>query len=288
MNRRRFIQLAGSAGAGMTGGLLAYGGFVERRHLVVERSRHPEDTAEGRDGIRVVQLSDLHMSELSSFHEEVARLTQQARPDLIALTGDSVDDPDRLDDFRGFLELLPRDVPLVGIMGNWEYWGGVTAEQVAAALHERGGLLLVDGSVGMRLNGLDVLLTGLDDLVAGRPSVETALTGAGPADLHLVLAHCPAHRDILSSELEPLDREREREGRPALRPSVVLSGHTHGGQVDLFGLHVTPEGSGPYLEGWYRSEAPPLYVSRGIGTSVIPLRIGARPEVTVLELGSPR
>jgi hypothetical protein len=65
---------------------------------------------------------------------------------------------------------------------------------------------------------------------------------------------------------------------------LLLAGHTHGGQVAPFGLALTlPSGSGRYVAGWYRDAGPPMYVSRGIGTSLIPVRLGATPELVRFE-----
>lgn len=95
--------------------------------------------------------------------------------------------------------------------------------------------------------------------------------------------NCPLHRDAPSLR----GRSRRREGTASV--DLVLSGHTHGGQVQLAGwAPVTPRGSGRYLEGWYGDHAedgvPPMYVSRGVGTSGIPVRLGSRPELAVFEL----
>jgi predicted MPP superfamily phosphohydrolase len=66
---------------------------------------------------------------------------------------------------------------------------------------------------------------------------------------------------------------------------LVLSGHTHGGQIAPFGITlVTPRGSGSYVKGWYHQEGHSMYVMRGIGTTGVPLRIGATPELLVLDI----
>jgi predicted MPP superfamily phosphohydrolase len=184
-----------------------------------------------------------------------------------------VEDPGGLDALSGFLALLPS-VPVLAVMGNWEYWGGIAPRSLSAVLSRWGGLLLVNESRRVPTPAGEILFTGLDDLVAGRPDPTAALRGVAPAPTHVVLAHCAAQRDRLADELH---------GTPH-RPSLVLSGHTHGGQVGLMGLRFTPRGSGPYVEGWYRQGGIPLYVSRGVGTSVVPLRIGAPPEVAVFDL----
>jgi predicted MPP superfamily phosphohydrolase len=98
-----------------------------------------------------------------------------------------------------------------------------------------------------------------------------ALASATRRDHHLVLAHCPAARDAL--------------GLPTEHPaSLVLSGHTHGGQIAPLGIATwRPTGSGRYVAGWYTDGGPPLYVSRGVGTSLVPVRIGAAPEMVRID-----
>ena len=106
----------------------------------------------------------------------------------------------------------------------------------------------------------------------------------------MLLAHCPAHRDRLRA-----DQAEVRVGGALVRPGVdlealgfrlMLSGHTHGGQVNILGATpVLPQGSGRYVRGWFRDPGQvPLYVSRGIGTSMLPVRLGSMPEVAVFTL----
>jgi hypothetical protein len=135
-----------------------------------------------------------------------------------------------------------------------------------------GGEVLLDRSLLLDTPGGELLLTGLDDWAAGHPDLAAALRGAHPtarnAGHHLILSHCPVVRDL--------------EG--GARAPWMLSGHTHGGQVGLPLVRYLPRGSGGYVKGWYRDRLPHLYVSRGVGTSVVPVRIGVRPEVAIFRV----
>lgn len=83
-----------------------------------------------------------------------------------------------------------------------------------------------------------------------------------------MLSHSPEYRDHIIKE------------KGAFNIDVILSGHTHGGQIIFFGIApITPEGSGSYLKSWYTKKNPKLYVSKGIKTSKIPIRFGARAEI---------
>lgn len=113
---------------------------------------------------------------------------------------------------------------------------------------------------------------GLDDLVGGRPDTRRAFAGTEAADAHLLLAHCPEHRDRLALAPSPFEAAVPSAADPA-EITMMLSGHTHGGQVNLFGwAPMLPQGSGRYVRGWFRDPGRvPLYVCRGIGTSVLPV-----------------
>jgi predicted MPP superfamily phosphohydrolase len=267
--------------------LLTYGAWIEPRTLDI--SRHAlrlsrtgaaplgEGEANLSPGtLRLVQISDLHLKRLDRYHETLARRVDELAPDLLLFTGDTVDASANTPLVGEMLSLFRSGAPRLGVMGNWEYWGGVTVDALAEEFLRGDGLLLVNRSVEIDFRGRMLLVTGLDDWVAGSPDP----VGALPRDSlardrghHVVLAHCPVHRDELAAGAA--------DSAPA---PLVLSGHTHGGQVGLPGLHVTPRGSGAYLKGWYRGALPHLYVSRGLGTSRVPLRVGSRPEVAVFDV----
>jgi predicted MPP superfamily phosphohydrolase len=141
----------------------------------------------------------------------------------------------------------------------------------------------------LRVEGRNVLVTGLDALVGGTPDPARALAGSEPTPNHLLLAHCPAQRDRMRWErVRPVSTARVAEGPEVdlapYRPQWMLAGHTHGGQIAPFGLAVIrPRGSGRYVSGWYRDAVPALYVSRGLGTSFVRARYRATPEIASFE-----
>lgn len=238
----------------------------------------------------VVQLSDLHLKSLSDFHRRIAQAVVAARPDLVLLTGDSVDRDDALPLLDRFLAMLDPATPKLAILGNWEHWSGVDRRELSAVYERWNTRLLVNETTFHRHRGRTLTVTGLDDLIGGRPDTSTALRGVAPSGAHLLLAHCPAHRDRLAETAGEV-----RIGDEVLRPktalaaypfTAMLSGHTHGGQFAAWGwAPVLPPGSGRYTRGWFRArKGPPLFVSRGLGTSVIPARIGAVPELPVFTL----
>lgn len=224
--------------------------------------------------IKLVHLSDMHLKKLGSHHLSIAERINREKPDLLLFTGDTLDDGENLAELEKFLDLLDRDIQKVAITGNWEYWGGVDISKLRDLFGGHNCQLLVNESRQFLFRGRSISVTGVDDLIGGKANFLKAKGDVVPSDVNLVLSHCPAHRDII-----------QRENGDDLRIDLLLSGHTHGGQVNFFGLiPFKPRGSGEYLSGWYLDGGPPLYVSKGIGTSLIPVRFGARAEVAVFEV----
>lgn len=279
------MRCVGAAAAGAAVGVGAYGAWVEPRSLDVRRVRaptRPPTVSAELLPLRVALVTDLHFGRFTAFHRRVATELARADPHLVALGGDSVHEPGGLDALDTFLALLPRGTPLVGVMGNWEYWGEVPPGDLGSVLETHGGRLLVNEATELEVAGRRLVVTGVDDSVAGSPDPNLARRTPDDGAGHLILAHCPVFRDELSAD-------RGAQAPPgtgaAQGPPVILAGHTHGGQIALPGRPFTPPGSGRYAEGWYTDAgAPPMYVSRGLGTSVIPFRVGCRPELPVVEL----
>jgi predicted MPP superfamily phosphohydrolase len=235
--------------------------------------------------LRVVQLSDVHLREIGRHEARIAEIVHALRPELLVLTGDAIDRAGSLTHLATFLSLLPAAPARVSILGNWEHWGGVDLVRLAAVYERAGWTLLRNASTTVPVGDAELLVTGLDDLVGGKPDVSAALAPARPCPNHLLLAHCPLHRDAFAASALVSRDGTTADFDPALRtPQLMLAGHTHGGQVALGGwAPMRPPGSGRYVAGWYRDAATALYVSRGLGTSVVPVRFGAPPEIAVFD-----
>jgi predicted MPP superfamily phosphohydrolase len=267
LSRRRVVAAAGAGFAA-----LAAGGIVrESRRLETTRHALGAPGASGRL-VRLAQVSDLHMHSFTPFFGQVVACLHDLRPDVVLFTGDMIERAAGLPALETFVAECPR-VPSFAILGNWEHWSGVSADALRRLYDRHGADLLVNRSTDLMLGDRRLRITGLDDLVGGVPDAAAALGPLASADSrnHLLLVHCPAARDAC-----PLPVGH--------RADLVLAGHTHGGQIAPLGFApVRPPGSGRYLAGWYRDAGPPLYVSRGIGTSLVPVRIGAPPEIAVFD-----
>jgi predicted MPP superfamily phosphohydrolase len=133
MNRRRFLKAAGVTAGVAVAALAADAAFVETRRLTVTRHRvhSPGTNAAGR-AARVVLIADLHLRSVGRFHEHIAHEIARADPQLIVISGDSVDRDDTLPLLDDFLSLLDPATPKFATWGNWEHYIGIDLRTIAA------------------------------------------------------------------------------------------------------------------------------------------------------------
>lgn len=229
-----------------------------------------EDLCPAHDGLRVVQLTDVHVGRATPASRVRAAVTlaNACDPDLVVLTGDFLSHHER---GVGLLreQLAGLRAPALAVLGNHDHW--VDADGATATLRGLGYGVLRNQSTTLSLRGEPFTVVGLDDLVTGNADVPRAFEGAGEGS-RLVLAHAPRTAEYLVH----------------YRASLCLAGHTHGGHVNVPGLtQVIMRGLRErYLAGRFHVRKTQLYVSRGIGGAVMPFRVNARPEVTLLTLRS--
>lgn len=249
--------------------LSAYSVWVEPNWFEV--SIHDMRPNKDETAIRIVQLSDLHLQDITSRERNIVQRVKALRPDLVVFSGDVMDASDRLPSLHFFLENL-GDTPAVAILGNWEYWAKVDLQALKAEYAHHGIPLLLNEPVSYRIRFRTLHLLGLDDFTAGHP--ESALLGeATPSGTTVLLQHSPGYFENVPPEIA------------ARKFTLCLSGHTHGGQITLFGMPVwMPPGSGSFAAGFYETPHCNLYVSRGVGMSLMPARFGSRPEIAVFDL----
>ncbi len=219
------------------------------------------------DGLRVVQLSDLHIghgvpsARIAAAIKEINSLN----PDLVVLTGDYVTSKrDRLGDVPELLE--PLRAPRVAVLGNHDHWSG--PEELHDGLEHVGIQVLQNENTSFRLRGVDFNVIGVDDSTSKHDDVNAAFRGAGRGS-RLVLTHTPSCARKL----------------PEWEDVLCLSGHTHGGQWDVPGLTkgVFRTVGQPWYRGAYGVLGNQLYVNRGLGFghgTRLP-RINSDPEVTL-------
>ncbi len=222
-------------------------------------------------GFRIVHLTDIHHGLFLPLHVviEAVELANQLEPDLVALTGDLVTYSRALiEPVADVLGRLCARYGVLAVLGNHDFRVG--ADQIARALCREGIEVLRNRHTSLRRRGEALFAAGIDDLGYGA-DLPRALRGIPPGAPTLLLAHNPR-----------IIRRAARSG-----VSLVLSGHTHGGQVNL-PLVGTIYGRSPeqmrFKIGWDRLGPTQIYVSRGIGTVVLPVRVRCPAEIAHLEL----
>lgn len=252
-------------------GLIGYGAYVEPNRLEV--TQHVIGTPTSPTSIRIVQISDLHMQAMDDIRKQVVRRTLEAKPDVIVLSGDIIDKNDSLPALEAFMTAL-GPVPKIAVPGNWEYWSEIDFAKLSALYARHQTSFLINDCHVVNVGSGTLGFVGLDDALVGKPKLNQALRQCPDVDGRILIEHTPGFFG------KPLNAP------PAPAPYLLnLTGHTHGGQIAVFGRPIeTPPGSGEFTAGWYDTKYGKLYVSRGIGTSEVPLRIGAEPELPVFDV----
>jgi len=266
MSRRTALKALVAAGVGAVTGGGAYGYLYERDALQLTRTSIPvHGLPAGLAGLRIGLLTDVHRSRWVS-HDDVARaaaLLMSAEPDLIVLGGDYVTWGDRQYVGPAAEALAGLSAPhgVFGILGNHD-----DDHDMPLALNARGVEVLKDTRARLVIRGEPLELAGIRFWTKRAADIQSVLRGAqGPV---VLLAHDP----------------RRLAEAAALEIPLVLSGHTHGGQVVLPIAGAVAARKFPILSGIARLDRTTMFVSRGVGTVYVPIRVNCPPEVAVLTL----
>lgn len=285
ITRRGLIKTLLYGGAG----LAFYSGEIERHWIdVVHRRIRIAGLPEAFDGWRIAQLSDIHLDEFTEPYllREAIHHINYLQPDMVLLTGDFVS-----------AEVLSKKMTIgaawecasilteiacprrYAILGNHDVMAG--ADEVADALNTHDIPVLRNAFVPIEAGNGRMWLAGVEDPLLGRPNPDRAIPAAIRNQAHepvVLMCHAPDFADALV--MDPVGRSID----------LMLSGHTHGGQVRLpfvGALHLPPMGR-KYVEGWFPLGSMQLYVNRGIGSVGVPFRFDCRPEITCFTLRADR
>ncbi|SEL43846.1 metallophosphoesterase [Ruminococcus albus] len=224
------------------------------------------------DGFTIMQISDLHNAEFGRNNSRLISKIKENSPDIIVITGDIVDsNHTNIDTAIELCNQATKIAPCYYITGNHEMWLDATESEKLYSGINSAGVTILDNTTVILDN--DIYLTGLgDDHLYNGTLAELSKTVPENA-LHIVLAHEPQYLEeeyTLSS------------------PDLIITGHAHGGQFRLpfiGGIVAPDQGFFPkYTSGEYKSGDTTMYVSRGLGNSVIPLRLFNTPELNLLKI----
>lgn len=226
------------------------------------------------DGKRIVQLSDLHLEELSLSSSFLQAQVNDQNPDLLVLTGDLISDRTDLDKVSEYLQPLKARFGKYMVMGNNDYshFSRALFNRYIELLQGIGWIPLINDAE--LIKALNLWVIGVDDPATAHDDVaksyaKVTQTASSETPFRLVLSHSTDSLDDIAK----------------FGADLLLTGHTHGGQIRLPGLKPlitnTYLGDKGIYEGYHVMQGIPLYISRGIGESVIPLRLNVPPEITI-------
>ena len=248
--------------------------LYQNKHLVITTYTYEsEKLGADLDGYRIVQISDLHNAEFGKENKKLLEIIRSCSPDIIVITGDLVDsNHTNVERAVAFVEEAVKIAPVYYVTGNHEYWLDPSEnEQMMQGILAAGAYDLDDEAVRIEKGDSSFLLVGLDDQHLSDETLKSLLQEQ-KNELSIVLAHEPQYlQNYANAEAD-----------------LVLTGHAHGGQIRLpfvGGIVAPDQGFLPeYTSGQYNSADTEMIVSRGLGNSIIPVRLFNYPEVVCVEL----
>ncbi len=248
--------------------------FVVSRHSIVLENWQPE-----HNGLRVAIISDIHLKKTASDISRLKAIVQKInaeKPDLVFLLGDylgEVDDWQHQNATPAQIALILKDLKakhgVYAVLGNHDWW--LNGEGIRDALKEVGIQVLENDLISLMINKKPLNIIGLPD--AGTRKEKVNLQRLPSSEIPaIVLAHDP---DSFNDPALPYNYE------------LTLCGHTHGGQVKLPLIGAVTAVSdllSPYTEGWYAHRQRKLFVTRGIGTSLVKIRYRCSPEIVIMTI----
>ena len=224
------------------------------------------------DGFRIVHLSDIHHSPLTNLEhiKHAIEIANNLQPDMFVLTGDYVShEREYIEPVAEVLGELSSEFGTFACLGNHDHW--TDAKLVTEAFTKNNIRMLINEGVRFKARDESFWLCGVDDYMMGKTDVRSALNGSFPHELKLLLSHNP--QVVNRAAISNID--------------LVLSGHTHGGQVKIREPReriLFPNRKRRLSSGLHRRKETQIYITRGIGTVVLPIRYQCPPEISVLEL----
>lgn len=220
------------------------------------------------DGFRIVQLSDIHHSPFTNLAHisRAVEIANNLTPDMFVLTGDFVShETEFVSPMAEVMGKLESEFGTFACLGNHDHW--TDAELVTNLLRGEGVRVLINEGFRFHARGASFWLAGVDDLMVGKTDVKSAVFGSHPTEMKILLAHNPA-----------IIRRAARYG-----VDLMLSGHTHGGQVK-FRDDEKKILKRRMSSGLHSRKETQVYITRGIGTVVVPFRYQCPPEISLIQL----
>lgn len=244
---------------------------IKRIQLCEYRMDSP-DVPEAFEGFRIVFITDIHHGKTFSIRNlrGLVELVNGRRPDLILLGGDYVDhDRDRIAPFFREAADFRAEHGVFGVLGNHDRWADPALSQ--ECMKKAGITLLDNNAVWIEQNGGRIRVGGVGDLWTTTQDLTPMFSGTRPEDMMILLSHHPDFAELLPND----------------KIDLMLCGHTHGGQVSVFGKWIPPwpgAAKHKYLTGIVQEGGTTVLISNGVGTVGPPIRVFAKPQIWEITL----
>lgn len=285
MKKQKYIKLAVTLSIVIV--IILFCNFQNKHLETTHYTYEAEQLGADLEGYRIVQISDLHNAKFGKDNQKLVDRIRECEPDMIVLTGDLVDsNHTNVDRAVQFVDEIVKICPVYYVTGNHEYWLEASEyDELMSGLTGAGAVILDDQVVEISRGDAKIRLVGLGDRSLSDGTLGTLLNdqagqkeetadneNSGEKELTVVLAHEPQYLARYASA----------------GVDLVLSGHAHGGQFRLpfvGGIVAPDQGFLPeYTAGEYYMNGTEMIVSRGLGNSVIPVRLFNYPEIVCVEL----
>ena len=240
-----------------------FGYFVHKYTNTLETTHHRINLRKYEKKLIIAHVSDLHTSGLGAIEKQVIDTINNNNIDIIVITGDIATPNGTLEGYKSVLKNLKAPKGVYYVPGNWEYWEPI--HELQLILKENNIIDLTNKTHKIDDN---LWLVGLDDSEEGNPYIDI-VSDIPSSDIKIGLFHSPQFFDNVFTYTD-----------------LNLAGHSHGGQIRIpfIGPFFLPTGTGKYDQGWFEKEKSKLFVSRGIGTSILPIRFFCSPELAIIEI----
>lgn len=257
-----------------------YSYFYEPFELKLEKKEIFFNTLPSElDGLKIIHFSDLHLRKITRREKEFLEIISQEKPDFIFFTGDFIERERNISLCADYIYKISKiNKNFFGVFGNHDHLLTSSFEELEKEFENRGVEILTNESKKIEIKSSYFYLIGVDDPFLGYADLEKASQNIPFDSFKILLAHSP---DVIEEEWEKIKN---------IKIDLILSGHTHGGQINFpilrsIILSLITRTGGKYSKGLYEKEGTKLYVNRGMGTYyLMPLRFNAFPEVTLITL----
>jgi uncharacterized protein len=258
--------------------------FFEAFHVnVQEHTTSLQNLPSNLRNLKVVFLSDIHQNlwNSQSRTDGVIKTVNSLGADLVLLGGDYAADADGAVEFFEHLPLIQARLGAFGVLGNSDRnESSADLQALTQAMRDAGVTPLVNEVVSIKVGQSALYIAGIDDLMNGHPDVGGVAAQVSADDFVILVGHNP---DLLTDAVKAEDIDGKSHWF-----DLALFGHTHGGQITLFGKPLlagfSPKASPRYLSGWITENRAEILISNGVGTIIIPMRLFAPAQIHLIRL----